>query len=83
MNDYEEASIAELNNKIIEKQKQEQEQQKLESQLEIQEIREKRKNQFFKAVYDVTIGVVYFVIRLVELLITIEENEEEYYAFNP
>ena len=83
MNNYEEASIAELKNKINEKRIQEQEQQKLESQLEIQEIREKRKNQVFKAVYDVTIGILYFVIRLVELLITIEENEEEYYAFNP
>ena len=40
-------------------------------------MKEKRKSQFFRGFYDLTMGIIYAFIRFIELLILLEEEDDD------
>ena len=77
MKDYQVAVVVESTNKSIRELNQKQETMRLESQLKKKEMKEKRKSQFFRGLYDFTMGIIYAFIRFIELLIIIEQEEDD------
>ena len=77
MTDYQVAAVVESTNKTIRELNQKQETMRLESQLKIKEMKEKRKNRFFGGLYNFTMGIIYAFIRFIELLIIIEKEDDD------
>jgi TolB-like protein len=77
MKNYQIAALVDSTNKAIRELNQKQETMRLESQLKKKEMKEKRKRQLFRGLYDFTMGIIYAFIRFIELLILIEEEDDD------